>query len=516
MIKPTDFDLPAKFKEWRPGQLQLAARIASCSKYAFLLDAPTGSGKSLIAAAAQRIYGKGIIYLCVTKQLQQQLLDDFPYAKTIMGRGNYVCLKYPKMFPQISAGECTHTEATPCHLRNACPYNRAKAEALSAPLAVLNMAYFLSEANYVGAFSSKSFLVIDEFDEMESQLMSFVQLSITKRQLNQYGIQLPKFKTKHEAWLEWAKESVSMLTPKLASLQLAADGEGWGGLDFKVIKEAKRLDRLVGKLRYFIKEVDSTWVSYFGEDAWTFKPTWVSKYADGVLWDHAEKILGMSATILDPRQVSLNTGLISKTGRLYEYQQMSSPFPKENRPIFYEPCANVVNKEINLALPRLVTAVQHILEKYPNDRILVHTVSYKIRDYLMRNVGSKRLITHSTADRASILSKFKTSKDPLVLLSPSMERGVDLPDEECRVIIIAKMPYPDLSDPQISRRIYGSKDGERWYAHKTVSKMVQMSGRAVRSATDHADVYILDRQFEKLYREHSMMFPKWYKEALVM
>lgn len=516
MLKPTDLDLPSKFKEWRPGQLELAARVASSSKYAFLLDGPTGSGKSLIAAAAQRIYGKGVVYLCITKQLQDQILADFPYARTLKGRSNYVCPKYPKLYPQVSAEECTHTEANPCPHRSSCPYNIAKAAALAAPLAVLNTAYFLSEANYVGAFSKQKFLVIDEFDEVESQLMSFVELSITKRQLDRYGIQSPKFKTKHEAWLTWAKDAVSTLAPRQASLEMAADSSDWGGVDFRALKEAKRLDRLIAKLRYFIREVDNTWVPYFGEDIWTFKPTWVSKYAGGALWDHADKVLGMSATILDPHQVSANTGLTIKTGRLYEYHQLGSRFSKENRPIFYEPCANVINKQMNIALPKLASAVKHLLEKYPDDRILVHTVSYKIRDYLMRNIKSGRTLTHSTSDRAIALETFKKSTKPLVLLSPSMGRGVDLPDEECRVIVIAKMPYPDLSDPQIARRVHGSRDGDKWYAHKTISTIVQMSGRAVRSETDHADVYILDSQFDKLYREHRLMFPQWWKEAVVM
>jgi len=516
MIKPIDLDLPAKFEDWRPGQFQLAARVASSSKYAFLLDAPTGIGKSLVAAAAQRIHGKGVVYLCITKQLQDQILDDFPYARTLKGRSNYVCLKYEKMYPQVTAEECTHSEVNPCPYRPSCPYNVAKIEALSAPLAVLNTAYFLSEANYVGEFSKQKFLVIDEFDEVESQLMSFVELSITKRQLDRYGIQPPQFKTKHEAWLAWAKDTVSILFPRLASLKATADSSDWGGVDFRSLREAKRLDRLVAKLRYFIKEVNSTWVPYFGADVWTFKPTWVSKYANGVLWDHADKVLGMSATILDPNQVSRNTGLVTKTGRYYEYEQVGSRFPKNNRPVFYEPCANVINKNMSTALPKLASAVSRLMEKHPNDRILIHTVSYKIRDYLRSNIKSGRIVTHSTSDRASVLDKFKKSTKPLVLLSPSMGRGVDLPNEECRVIIIAKMPYPDLSDPQISRRVHGSTDGDRWYAHKTISAIIQMSGRAVRSATDHADVYILDSQFDKLYREHGLMFPGWWKEAVIM
>ena len=97
-----------------------------------------------------------------------------------------------------------------------------------------------------------------------------------------------------------------------------------------------------------------------------------------------------------------------------------------------------------------------------------------------------------------------------------MDRGVDLPEEECRVVVICKMPYPDLGDTQISRRVHASKDGDNWYAHKTISTIVQMAGRGVRSDKDFAVTYILDEQFRRVYDDHRVLFPAWFKEAVVM
>lgn len=516
-MNPSDLDLPRKFSGWRPNQLELAAKVASSSKYSYLLDSPTGTGKSLIAAAAQRLLKKNAVYLCNTKQLQDQILHDFPYAKTLKGRSNYVCLKYPRLFPRISADDCTHSETHECDRRGACPYMIAKMEAFRSPLGVLNTSYFLSEVNYVGMFSETEFLILDELDSLEAQLMNFIQLSITKKQLDRIDVPPPKFKTKFEAWVEWANEMLKQLTPELDRLTMLTENSGdWGGIDFSVLKRKNAISRLVSKLRFFVREVDKTWVPFFGQDEWVFKPVWVSKYSNGVLWKHAKKTLGMSATILDPRQLSSNIGLVYGTERTYEYKTLPSPFPKENRPIFYEPCANVTNKNMEVALPRLAIAVERLLEKHPNEKILCHVVSYRIRDYLMKNISSDRFVTHDTATRASVLEKFKASDKPKVLISPSMERGIDLPGEECRVIIIAKVPYPDLGDPQINRRVHASKDGNSWYAHRTVSSIVQMSGRAVRSADDYASTYILDEQFSRLYREWNSMFPRWFKEAVIM
>ena len=515
-MRPADLDLPEKFTDFRNRQLEIAAKVNVSKKYAYLLDAPTGVGKSLIAATVQKLMKQKVVYVCTTKQLQDQLMRDFPYARTLKGRANYVCIRYPSMYPQVSAEDCNHSDTNECKLRNKCPYMMAKREALAAPIAVLNMAYYLSETNYVGSFADSELLIIDEFDTAEDQLMSFVELVITQRQLERLSIPAPKFKTKFESWVQWAQPTLAVTRKELNELEAEMSHEdAWDTINVKGLIRLKELRRLVSKLKFFVAEVDKNWVWYPGDDRWSFKPVWVSKYAYNNLWKHTKRILGMSATILDPAQVALDTGL-AMSGKSQEYIQMPSPFPKENRPIYFEPAANVINKQMNEALPALVTAVKSIMGKHPNDRILCHTVSYKIRDYLRTNIPGNRIITHSAKDRAEVLDVFKKSSNPLVLLSPSMDRGVDLPEDECRVVIICKMPYAGLGDPQVNKRVHASKDGSNWYALKTVRTVVQMAGRGVRSETDFAETYILDKQFERLYNEHRRMFPAWFQEAVVM
>lgn len=513
-MKPIDLELPEQFASWRPGQLETAAKMAASQKYAFLLDAPTGIGKSLIAAAIQKLTESRMRYLCTTKQLQDQLLADFPYAVTVKGRNNYPCLKFPRMFPEVTAEDCTHEKPHKCKHINGCPYHIAKSKALGADLAILNTSYFLHEANYVGGFSDNQILVLDEFDTIEDQLMNFIEVVITKRQIDRMDIPPPKYKTKFESWVEWARVAVKQLSEQILPLRLEMEG-AWATTDFASMKRLRAMEKLHSKLKFFINEVDSTWVWYPGEDRWAFKPVWVAKYAENALWRYATKIVGMSATILSPRQVSINTGLWLRTHGVFDYLGLPSPFPKENRPVYYEPCANVVNRNMSVALPKLAKAITRIMDTHPNEKILVHTVSYKVRGFLLDHLPVGRTITHSTRDRNLVLDKFKKSAKPLVLLSPSMDRGVDLPEEECRVVVVAKCPYADISDPQVSRRVYGSKDGNAWYAHKTISRIVQMSGRAVRSMDDYAVTYILDEQYGKLSTEHREMFPKWFLEAVI-
>jgi Rad3-related DNA helicase len=89
---------------------------------------------------------------------------------------------------------------------------------------------------------------------------------------------------------------------------------------------------------------------------------------------------------------------------------------------------------------------------------------------------------------------------------------MDFKDEMCRWQVICKMPYPNLGNKQIERRM--SLDAG-WYQWKTVLRLVQTYGRGVRSASDWCDTYILDSNFSILARRSGPLFPEWFQEAVV-
>jgi Rad3-related DNA helicase len=82
------------FKEIRPKQVEVLQQIADAinSGYKYIvLEAPTGFGKSPVAIAVGRTLGTS--YICsVTKDLQTQYTNDFPFLRAIKGMGNYDCL----------------------------------------------------------------------------------------------------------------------------------------------------------------------------------------------------------------------------------------------------------------------------------------------------------------------------------------------------------------------------------------------------------------------------------------
>ena len=516
---PRDLGLPEKFQDWRINQYGVIRAIVTSKHFAYLLDAPTGVGKSLIGIAAHKMSKKQTIYITRTKQLQDQILNEFPETvKTVKGRENYACAKRPEDFPSFTAAECSDTEKNPCLLKDRCEYRIAKREALASPIVVLNSSYYLTEVNGPAYFDGAELLIIDEVDSIEADLMGYIQFEVNGKQLERFNIAPPKEPNELQSWAEWLTDTKPVINARITSLRNIleeTDVKYWTPKELGMAKTLTRLERLRDKVNFLNNEFNATnWIFGYKEKEkdWycSFKPIMVDKYSSRFLWEHCRSVLGMSATIFTPRVVANNIGLED-----WEYLSLSSPFPVENRQIYYCSIANLTKKTMDGELPKLLQGVSNILDKYPEDKTLIHTVSYKIRDYLLENLRNGRIMTHSKEDRADKLMEFKQSLEPLVMLSPSFDRGVNLPNEECRVIIICKVPFPDLGDAQIEKRVK-LRGGWQWYSVKAAQTLVQMSGRAVRSDEDYCSTYILDKQFGTFVKRVRYALPKWWLDAVVV
>jgi hypothetical protein len=112
------------------------------------------------------------------------------------------------------------------------------------------------------------------------------------------------------------------------------------------------------------------------------------------------------------------------------------------------------------------------------------------------------------------LEEFKKSAEPLVLVSPSMNEGVDLPGDECRFQIIYKIPYPDLGDKQTQMR---AMDNAKWMDYKTCLALVQTHGRGMRFEGDFCKTYMMDNRFMGyVYSDmiSNQFLPDTFREAI--
>jgi Rad3-related DNA helicase len=326
--------------------------------------------------------------------------------------------------------------------------------------------------------------------------------------LHRFNFEPPKYKTKFESWKEWAKNLLPHVTNEIIGLERSVKDPV---RDRQIIRMISTLKNFSWKLNLFINVVDKHWVYVEGEERWTFKPIWVSIFGNNYIFSHGEKFLLMSATILSPVRLAQNLGI----GRSqWKYKSIPSQFPAENRKVIYHPVANISQKTKNEELPKIIPAIRSILSHHKEEKGLIHTVSYSNAKYIMDNIRDRRLVIHDSKNREETFRRFKLSSTSMVMVSPSMDRGVDLPYELCRFQIITKVPFPDISDKQIAARLYSSDYGRQWYLWLTACTIVQMTGRSTRAEDDFSVCYIIDSNFGKFYQENHQLFPKWWKEAL--
>jgi Rad3-related DNA helicase len=216
----------------------------------------------------------------------------------------------------------------------------------------------------------------------------------------------------------------------------------------------------------------------------------------------------MSATVLNKQGFCESLGITDENSG---YISIASPFPVENRPILSFPIGKMTQNEIDNSLPRLVEAVKNILEQHKNEKGIIHCHSYKITNFLKKNIKSKRLLTHSTEDREDVLNKHLKSDQPTVLLSPSMTEGVDLVDDASRFQVICKIPYPYLGDKLVVKRMNRWK---WWYPLQTAKTIVQSIGRSVRNSKDYAVTYILDSDWSTFYNKNKKYFPDDFEKCI--
>ena len=135
-------------KPFREYQEEAIRFVHESTKPIAVIQAPTGSGKSLIGMCAGALSDE-FVYLVSSKQLQSQLHHDFPEVELMMGRNNYHCL----WRPSNTCDECINSRISPCPHKGICPYELQKKRVLQAKWRLLNYHYYLHESNYVGGFS---------------------------------------------------------------------------------------------------------------------------------------------------------------------------------------------------------------------------------------------------------------------------------------------------------------------------------------------------------------------------
>ena len=499
------------FKNARNDQIETISEIMEAIgkgyKY-IVLEAGTGTGKSAIAYTLSLIYESSYI-LTVTKQLQNQYIDDFNNLSLVKGRANFICKKDRSL--TCDEGKCI-VEGDLCEdSKNTCDYYFQKFLALNSKIVISNYHYMFLELNYVGDFTKRQLLICDEAHNLENTLMNQLKLEFFKKDLEKYL----KFNLTDELLFDLDNGDFDVWIQFISEIKDKYQIE----LD-KIINLNK--NHLLEKISFIKKQINDcnrfieniahdpySWVFDYNHEheVIEFKPLKIDNYAKNSLFKYADVCIFMSATILDYNYFSKCLGI--NENEIYPIRR-KSPFNLKLNPI--KTCGeyNLSHKNINENAHKTLNIIKSVLNKHHNDKGIIHTVSASCKNYLFENIKSNRLIDHNTQNRQKQLDKFKNSNNPLVLISPSMNEGVDLPGNLCRFQIIYKLPYPDLADKQIRLR---SNADEDWYDYKTALTLIQTYGRGMRFEKDYCMTYIIDSRIKEFIKNNKFI-PNELKELL--
>lgn len=495
-----------------------------------VIAAPTGSGKSAIGVAVCQwadqncpLDGeRGGYYIVTQKLLQDQLTKDFAAGKfsgtgaTIKSAVEYICPKFKNCgMGSRSKGKC------PCKKDDTCSYSIQKGVFMGSMTSITNYSYIFAEHKYANNLPKRKVIILDECHNLERQLLKFNDLKIGPDLIRKWHLMIESIPTLRnmDEFVQWVDEVYEPEVKDKTAHCLAMANEF---TDDEFNKMAVDLDQHLCKMHRaikLIKDNPENWVFWSEEnkereteyiarplDAAPFRPELVDEM--GALRIYMSAFPGTKDVFC--RSLGLNPKEVAWKG-------LSSSFPPQNRPVIIGPVGSMSKRNIEVTLPSFLKVTASVLKIHAEEKGIIHCNSYKlgqsIMDHFRGTDASFRLIFPKNADeRVKAYQRHFETKEPTVLVSPSMTEGFDFAGDLATWQIIAKCPYPSLGDHQVCAK---KEQDPEWYALETIKTIIQACGRVCRSETDKGKTYVLDADVANLLREYEHMFPKWFMEAVV-
>lgn len=511
----------------------------------FLLNLPVGVGKSHLALMIADWYSKNVNsaarYDVITnsKILQDQYVDTYSSINDLKGKENYECSQYACSCAQ--GQEFNRLNKTSCE---ACPHSGARDGFLSGKISLTNFYLYILYQLYTPKFLQSrgaNVLIVDESHEFDDVMSDFITIKITETVVKRLKFSnetdlLKRLKSVNSIssyiqFLEYLQgeiiQTINDVEKSLLNSKRSAKSDirenrvnkviGGKNPDIKLMQIISDLQQYQSKVDIFLKEYKdnpNNWVleSNYNEKTkqkeLSLEPIWAFDYLDKYVFSKYDMVFLMSGTILDKNLFCQLNGLdVAKA----VYYSIESPFPLKNRPIYYMPVGKMSYKQKEETFKNYVSIIQRILKKYPDQKGIIHTNSFELASWISRDIKDPRLVYHDSSNKDEVLQEHYKTDKPTVLVSPSMDTGVSFDDDKARFQVIAKIPYPSLASQKNKLR---QKMNPDWYTWKTISGLIQMSGRAVRSSEDFADTIIIDGSFSDTLKYSGDLFPHWFQEAI--
>lgn len=451
----------------------------------------------------------GAFILTISKSLQDQYSNLFIDGNTIKGKGNYRCDLDDSFTADFAPCSLLPSQKSECFIENRCPYYKNRNNGLISKSPVLNYSVFLNLPEFL---QKRQILIMDEASELEDELINKYTLTLNYKNLKFEGIPHTKILNDNsnaaKKWLQDLKiEVVKEYEDCFLNAQKISLKSGFDKINTNISSKIYRLSNLISTMDLVIdnwKDCEYL-IESFNTEKVVFAPYNI-KHLSKNIFDKAEKILMISATISNPKEFAKTLGIHEND---YEYFEIDSSFDPKKSPILCSKKYCLSYKTIDTMLPDLVKDAIDICRKHPNEKGLIHTHTNKITEEFKRQIKNDKrfLFREDGITNEDIIKEHYESKDPTILISPSLDTGISLDDEYGRFQIITKAPYLPLNSNRIKKMF---KENPDHYTSKMIDKIIQMCGRCTRSKDDFSITYILDGTAVKTIQRYSKSLPKYF------
>jgi Rad3-related DNA helicase len=550
--------------EFRNGQREVITAIVQAyhedPESTVVLDAPTGTGKSLIAMWSSFILKEmGNTGYLVTSDLalQDQYESDIYRLglrwPSIRGVDNYECIVNGLPF---SLGDCKlkgmgYEQAERLSCFGQCEYLQNRKRAIEQPVALFNYSYWLIQRNYVEdrmtlegkevPFKARDFVFFDEAHKVDEIVQNHFSPRVDMSIVDRFSV-ANRFIERNNIGTEVATiNSIKAIIHRLMTVRDKADlfkeMQNFRGIA-KIYRKAATVAKGISGKRFKNRDIPKDWQTAMTtfdrlKDVYCKFDDYVDLIKtvgiDAMVIDQSEdeakfmcveeqamiqrylhqksgfKVF-MSATIGEPRAYAKIMGI--KNAR---FIRMDNTFNYDKSPVVFINRHKLSMREKETNLPKVVKILDQILDKHKGQRGIIHSGSYAFSKFIMEHSKhKKRLVDYGDSKaKKDALRNFKESDDK-ILIGPSILEGLDLKDDISRFQVFFKVPYPSLGDPLIKAKTNHSNE---WYDWKTGISIMQGVGRSVRSEEDWAITYVLDACFRSLINKEGF-FPPSFKERI--
>ena len=332
----------------RPAQVEALQWLEkNWSSEVLAMCLPTGIGKSAILRSILNEVPESAGLIPSNVLLNDGYRSMYPDLNYLIGLDNYKCENHT----DLSCGDRKELKQNPC--KN-CPYMANKERALREPTIFNPISYYFFTQTW--RFEPPKVLVVDEAHKLASTVMLLVDISFRKGRYS-----YPEIKTDLDL-IEWLAETANKLAYLAQKYKIAGDFDQ----ELQYRRQAERLEFVLHAYRANPQD----FVFYECEADYRNKkeqylclvpvrpPSWILK---NIL--KAEKLILMSATLM-------NSDLWELSLKKFAFLSLSSPIPKENRPILYIPSKTPMN--YTTPPEDVARYISNILELYPNRNTIVH------------------------------------------------------------------------------------------------------------------------------------------------